>query len=150
MPCSKLLFWFQSAISAGIPSHFSYFIEIPAKRLGFPRIFLVLGKDAALGGKDSSAACRCRLFPAKEPPITRLFCGKLSVKIRHPMTLCHPVSQCRFLSLMFVSACVNVSVYVCLSVCVCLCVSVYVCAKVSVCFCWGHCAFCNPGVYVCV
>ena len=35
----------------------------------------------------------CRSFLAKEPLITGLFCGKWPTKIRHPMTLCHPVTS---------------------------------------------------------
>jgi len=34
---------------------------------------------------------RCRLFFAKEPPIIRLFCGKWSINIRHPVGLRHAV-----------------------------------------------------------
>jgi len=40
--------WAKSSISAGILGHFRDSIEIPAKRLGFPRTVLVPGKDEAL------------------------------------------------------------------------------------------------------
>jgi len=43
------------------------------------------------GGEDPYGALRCRSFIAKEPQIIGLFCGKRSVKIRHPMGLRHPV-----------------------------------------------------------
>jgi len=36
-------------------------------------------------------ALSCRSFPAREPLILALFCGKRPTKIRHPMGLCHPV-----------------------------------------------------------
>jgi len=36
---------------------------------------------------------RHKSFPAKEPLIIGLFCGKWPMKIRHPMTLRHPVQQ---------------------------------------------------------
>jgi len=35
----------------------------------------------------------CRSFPANEPLIIGLFCGKWTIKIRHPMILRHPVSN---------------------------------------------------------
>ena len=43
------------------------------------------------GGEDSSDVFSCRLFFAKEPLIIGLFRGKWPLKIRHPMTLRHPV-----------------------------------------------------------
>jgi len=50
-----------------------------------------LYEHAVQGGKDSQDALSCRSFSAKEPLIQELFCGKRSIKIRHPMTLHHPV-----------------------------------------------------------
>jgi len=43
------------------------------------------------GGKDPQDALRCGSFFAKEPLIIGLFCGKCPMKIRHLMTLRHPV-----------------------------------------------------------
>jgi len=43
------------------------------------------------GGEDSEDASNCRSFFAKEPLIIGLFRGKWLVRIRHPMTLRHPV-----------------------------------------------------------
>jgi len=43
------------------------------------------------GGEDPYAALSCRSFSAKEPIIVGLFCGKRPIKVRHPMTLRHPV-----------------------------------------------------------
>ena len=41
--------------------------------------------------KDSQDALNYRSFSAKEPQIIGLFCGKYTIKIRHPMTLHHPI-----------------------------------------------------------
>ena len=38
----------------------------------------------------------CRSFFTKEPLIIGLFCGKWPIKIRHPMTLRHPVSRLKY------------------------------------------------------
>jgi len=43
------------------------------------------------GGEDPEDALSCRSFLAKEPLLIGLFCGKWPIKIRHPMTLRHPV-----------------------------------------------------------
>jgi len=43
------------------------------------------------GGEVSYDALRCRSFATKEPLSIGLFCAKLPIKIRHPMTLRHPV-----------------------------------------------------------
>ena len=43
------------------------------------------------GGGDAYDAFSCRSLSAKEPLITRLFRGKLPMKIRHPLHLRHPV-----------------------------------------------------------
>ena len=43
------------------------------------------------GGEDPWDALRCRSLSAKEPLIIGLFCQKCSIKIRHPVTLRHPV-----------------------------------------------------------
>jgi len=40
---------------------------------------------------DTQYALNCTSFSAKEPLIIGLFCGKWSMKIRHPMALHHPV-----------------------------------------------------------
>jgi len=69
------------------------------------------------GGKDSLDALSCRSFSAKERLIIGLFCGKWPKKIRHPMTLRHPV--CRFY------VCMCVCVYVCIYTCVSIYVSTY-------------------------
>ena len=45
------------------------------------------------GGEDSYDTFSCRSFVAKEPLIIGLFCGKWPMKIRHPMTLGHPIPQ---------------------------------------------------------
>jgi len=42
-------------------------------------------------GQDPWDALSCMSFLAKEPLIIGLFCGKWPTKIRHPMTLRHPV-----------------------------------------------------------
>ena len=42
------------------------------------------------GGKDPQDPLNCRSFFAKEPLIIQLFCGKLPVKIRHPVGLSPP------------------------------------------------------------
>ena len=42
-------------------------------------------------GEDSWDALSCGSFLAKEPLIVGLFCGKWPMKIKHPVTLCHPV-----------------------------------------------------------
>jgi len=44
-----------------------------------------------LVGDDTRDALSCRSFPAKEPLIIGLFCGKWHTKIRHPMGFRHPV-----------------------------------------------------------
>jgi len=49
------------------------------------------------GGEDSQDALSCRLFFAKEPLIIGLFCGKWPMKIRHLMTLRHPVCDMIYL-----------------------------------------------------
>jgi len=43
--------------------------------------------------EDPFDASSCRSFPAKEPLIIGLFCGKWPIKIRHPMGLRHLVSH---------------------------------------------------------
>jgi len=43
----------------------------------------------------------CRSFPAKEPLIIGLFCGKWRIKMRHPMTLRHPVPVGLILKLLY-------------------------------------------------
>jgi len=45
------------------------------------------------GGEDPYDALSCRSFFAREPLIIWLFCGKCPVKIRHHMSLGHPVSS---------------------------------------------------------
>ena len=44
------------------------------------------------GGKDPQDASRCRSLSAKEPLVIGFFCRMWPIKIRHPMTLRHPVS----------------------------------------------------------
>jgi len=44
----------------------------------------------------------CRSFFAKEPQSIGLFCGKWPIKIRHPMTLRHPVSRLKNLQSVWV------------------------------------------------
>jgi len=63
-------------------------------------------------GKDPQDAFNCRSFFAKEPLIIGLLCGKLPIKIRHPMGLRHPVLWAVMSSL----------VHVCVYEFVCVCV----------------------------
>ena len=51
----------------------------------------VLWRMYVQGGEDSWDALSCRSFFAKESLIIGLFCGKRPTKMRHPMTLRHPV-----------------------------------------------------------
>ena len=51
-PATNSFSWYKSSISAGFPNCFRDFMEIPAKRLGFLRIALVPGKDAAYSFRD--------------------------------------------------------------------------------------------------
>jgi len=50
------------------------------------------------GGEDARDAPSCRSFFAKGPRIIGLFCGKWSMKIRHPMTLRHSVLYCEYVT----------------------------------------------------
>jgi len=52
--------------------------------------FVVVAVQGAENSKDASS---CLSFFAKEPLIIRLFCGKWPMKIRHPMTPRHSVSD---------------------------------------------------------
>jgi len=45
------------------------------------------------GSQDPQDALNCRSFFAKEPLIIGLFCGKWAMKIRHLMTLRHPLYE---------------------------------------------------------
>jgi len=47
------------------------------------------------GGEDSWDPLRCRSFSTREPLNIGHFCGKWRIKIRDPMSLCHPVLYAR-------------------------------------------------------
>jgi len=46
------------------------------------------------GGEDPQDALSRGSLSANKPLITGLFCRKLPIQIRHPMSLCHPVPYC--------------------------------------------------------
>jgi len=48
-----------------------------------------------LASQDVSDVLGCRSLSAKEPLIARLFCGKKSIKIRYPTSLCHTAGDFR-------------------------------------------------------
>ena len=80
---------------------------------------------------------RCRSLSAKEPLILGLFCGKWPLKIRHPMTLRHPVCMwqsifCREKEILPLLEWVSFDIRVCCSVlqCVAVCCSVLQCVAV--------------------
>jgi len=53
---------------------------------------VLVANSALQGGQVSKDALSCRSFYTKEPLVIGLFCRKCLMKIRHPMTLHHPVS----------------------------------------------------------
>ena len=52
-----------------------------------------INKKSYAGWRRPTGCLNCRSFFAKKLLIIGLFCGKSPIKIRHTMTLCHPVAR---------------------------------------------------------
>jgi len=64
---------------------------------------LICRRDRKLqGGEDSQDPISCRSFSTKEPLNIGHFCGKWPIKIRDPMSHCHPVLLQVYANLWFV------------------------------------------------
>ena len=59
--------------------------------VSFILCFVVLMSAWLQGGEDSKDPLSCRSFSRKEPLNIGHFCRKWPIKIRDPMSLCHPV-----------------------------------------------------------